>query len=56
MINDHERSFFRWKIADLTTQIEINKSNRRVYCEIMDLADSGVISDREFIAIVRRIT
>lgn len=55
MINDHDRFFVRWVIAKLTTDIKINESNRRVYDEIMDLTDSGVISDREFIDIVRRI-
>lgn len=55
MINDHERSFRRWKREDLTTRIEINEAAIRVLTHILDLNKSGVISDREFILIGRRI-
>lgn len=55
MINDHERSFCRWKMEDLTTRIEINKAAIRVFDHVMDLNKSGVISDLEFILISRRI-
>lgn len=56
MINDHERSFTRWVNAKLITDLKICESNIRAYKEIMDLSDSGVISDIEFIDIVRRLT
>lgn len=53
--NDHEETHHRETIKRLKTEIAINHSIIRTIEEIQEMHESGVLPDREFIALCKRI-
>ena len=54
-MNYSELTHLRWTIEKLTIDIEINDSILRTIDEIKDLWRSGVLTDREYVEISKRI-